>query len=212
MEAAEIVDIQYRLFDSLYTRRIIKLSNLTEKIKSMGMHNSEASRIRQYERFIGEAVEGLRMVKMYRTPQALRSFGRTFTVLLPPLYSASFAQLAFDLNSLAMGILFAVITPLCLTALFESMQAIEDPFVGWITLDGIDVSEELDVLHWHQLMNARCELFPDAPNYEAGKDEGKAAEVLGAEHHLFKDGTDQYSHFSSYAAGLDVTLTRSSTK
>mmetsp|Transcript_692 Transcript_692/g.798 ORF Transcript_692/g.798 Transcript_692/m.798 type:complete len:451 (+) Transcript_692:211-1563(+) len=169
MEAAEIVELQYRLFDSLYTRRITKLSILTEKIKSLGLTSSEASRIRQFERYIGEAVEGLRMIKMYRTPQALRSFARIFTVLLPPLYAASFAQVAFDLQSLTMGILFSIITPLCLTALYESMQAIEDPFVGWITLDGIDVIEELNVLHWHQLMNARREIFPNAPDFIPGK-------------------------------------------
>jgi hypothetical protein len=161
-EAAEIVELQYKLFDSFYTRRITKITMMTEKLKTMGLSATEASRLRQYERYIGEAVEGLRMVKMYRTPQALRSFGRMFTVLLPPLYAASFSQLAFDLHSLTMGILFAVITPLCLTALFESMQKLEDPFVGWTSLDGIDVAEELEILHWHQLKNAREEIFPGA--------------------------------------------------
>ena len=78
------------------------------------------------------------------------------------------------MHSLTMGILFALITPLCLTALFESMQAIEDPFVGWITLDGIDVSEELEVLHWHQLINARKEIYPQAPDFIArNRDEGE---------------------------------------
>ena len=161
-EAADIVELQYKLFDSFYTKRITKITTLTEKLKSLGLSSTEASRLRQYERYIGEAVEGLRMIKMYRTPQALRCFGRMFTILLPPLYAASFSQLAFDLHSLTMGILFALITPLCLTALFESMQKLEDPFVGWITLDGVDVAEELEILHWHQLKNARFEVFPNA--------------------------------------------------
>jgi len=165
-EAGEIVELQYKLFDSFYTKRVTKLSILTEQLKSMGLSATEGSRLRQYERYIGEAIEGLRMHKMYRTPQALRSFGRIFTVLLPPLYAPSFSQLAFDLHSLTMGIIFALITPLCLTALFESMQAIEDPFVGWITLDGIDVAEELEVLHWHQLINARKEIYPQAPDFK----------------------------------------------
>lgn len=168
-EAGEIVELQYKLFDSFYTKRVTKLSMLTEQLKSMGLSATEGSRLRQYERYIGEAIEGLRMHKMYRTPQALRSFGRIFTVLLPPLYAPSFSQLAFDLHSLTMGILFAVITPLCLTALFESVQAIEDPFVGWITLDGIDVAEELEVLHWHQLINARKEIYPQAPDFVVRK-------------------------------------------
>ena len=172
MEAAEIVELQYKLFDSLYTKRITKLTQLTELLKSKGLSATEGSRLRQYERYIGEAVEGLRMIKMYRTPQALRSFGRLFTLILPPLYAASFTQLAIDLQSLAMGILFAVITPLCLTALFESMTNLEDPFVGWTTLDGIDVAEELEVLHWHQLKSARLELYPNAEPFVLCTEDG----------------------------------------
>lgn len=165
-EAASIVEVAYRLFDSLYTQRITKLTMLTEDLKSYGLSPSEASRIRQYERILGEAVEGLRMIKMYRTPLALRSFGRIFTMVLPPLYSPKFAQIAFDLESLAFGILFSLVTPLCLTALFESMRVIEDPFVGSITLDGIDVKEEFEVLNFHQLINARMTVFPDASPFE----------------------------------------------
>jgi len=151
-KAAGIVEVAYRLLDSLYTQRIIKLSLQTEKVKSFGLSGTEVSRIRQYERFIGEAVEILRTIKMYRTPQALRSFGRIFTLVLPAFYAPAFAQLALDLHSLAMGISFAVLTPLVLTALFESMQVMEDPFVGWVSLDGIDVNEELEILNFHQLI------------------------------------------------------------
>ena len=152
MEAADIVEVAYRLLDSMYTQRIIKLTVQTEKVKTFGLSASEVSRIRQYERFIGEAIEILRTIKMYRTPQALRSFGRIFTLALPAFYAPAFAQLALDLHSLTMGILFAVLTPLVLTALFETMQVIEDPFVGWVSLDGIDVNEELEILHFHQLI------------------------------------------------------------
>ena len=172
MEAAEIVELQYKLFDSLYTKRVTKLTQMTELLKSKGLSATEGSRLRQYERYIGEAVEGLRMIKMYRTPQSLRSFGRLFTLILPPLYAATFSQLAIDLQSLAMGILFAVITPLCLTALFESMTNLEDPFVGWTTLDGIDVAEELEVLHWHQLKSVRLELYPDAEPFTLSTEDG----------------------------------------
>ena len=93
-KAAGIVEVAYRLLDSLYTQRIIKLSLQTEKVKSFGLSGTEVSRIRQYERFIGEAVEILRTIKMYRTPQALRSFGRVFTLVLPAFYAPAFAQLA----------------------------------------------------------------------------------------------------------------------
>jgi hypothetical protein len=166
-EAAKTVEVAYRLFDSLYTQRIMKLTMLVEAFKYEGLNHSEASRIRQYERFLGECIENLRVIKTYRTPQALRAFGRVFTVLLPPFYAPSFAQLAFDLDSLTMGIFMAIITPLCLTALFESIQVLEDPFTGYITLDGIDVREEFQVLHWQQLVNARKILFPYAPPFSA---------------------------------------------
>jgi len=56
----------------------------------MGLNASEVSRMRQYERFIGEAIENLRMVKMYRTPQALRSSGRNFTLIPPSFYAPAF--------------------------------------------------------------------------------------------------------------------------
>lgn len=127
-DAAEIVELQYSLFDSFYTQRIITLTILTEKLKNYGLSPTEASRIRQYEQQIGEAIEGLRIIKMYRTPQPLRSFGRLFIILLPPLYAASFTQLAFDLQSLPMGIIFALITPLCLTG--KSIMLKHTPYYG----------------------------------------------------------------------------------
>jgi hypothetical protein len=166
-KAANIVEVAYKLLDSLYTQRMVQISILTEKLKAMGVSATEISRMRQYERYIGEAIENLRMLKMYRTPQALRSFGRIFTLILPAVYAPAFAQLALDLHSFAMGIIFAVLTPLVLTALFQTMQVIEDPFVGWVTLDGIDVNEEMEILHFHQLISARATLFPSASPFEA---------------------------------------------
>lgn len=50
-------------------------------------------------------------------------------------------------------------------ALFEAIQVLEDPFLAFKALDGIDVHEELEVLHWHQLINARSMFFPNAPPY-----------------------------------------------
>jgi hypothetical protein len=48
------------------------------------------------------------------------------------------------------------------------------PPVGFVSLDGIDVREELRVLHWHQLVNARNSIFPSADKFsEQG---GKGAE------------------------------------
>ena len=75
---------------------------------------------------------------MYRTLQALRSFGRIFTLILPSFYAPAFAQLALDLESRAISIMCAVLTPLVLLpCLFQTAaRLIEDPFFGFITLTG----------------------------------------------------------------------------
>ena len=115
---------------------------------------------------MGEAIENLRMIKSYRTPQTLRSFARIFTSLMPPFFAPAFAQLAINTGSLAMGIIFAIITGICLNALLEGVEMLEDPFVAFVTLDGVDVREELQVLHYQQLVTARSEVFPNAKPYK----------------------------------------------
>jgi hypothetical protein len=106
--------------------------------------------------------ELLVVLKRYRTPQALRSFARIFTVLLPPFYAPFYGQMAKDLNSLGMGIAFSVLTSIALTSLFESITQMEDPFVGITSLDGINVADELQGVFTEQLMDARRHHFPDA--------------------------------------------------
>lgn len=164
-EAKRIVVTSYGLYDSMYTRKFVSISRSTEILKNRGLPGNEASRIRQWERAVGESIEQLRMLKMYRTPQALRSFARMFSLFLPPFYAPAFAQLAHESNSIGLGIAFAVIISLALSAIFNSILILEDPFVGFITLDGIDVREELVVQYWHQLMETRRKIFPEAPEF-----------------------------------------------
>lgn len=140
-EAARTTEVAYFLLESISTQRMTRLLLYSERLKKIGLPSGEVSRIRQYERFLSDIVEQLRMVKMYRSPQALRSFARIFTLLLPPFYAPTFAQVAMELNSLGMGIGFGIITALGLTALFESLQVLEDPFTAFLALDGIDVRE-----------------------------------------------------------------------
>jgi hypothetical protein len=108
-------------------------------------------------------------VKMYRTPQAFRSFARIFTLFLPPFYAPNYAQVARDVNSLGVGIAFGIVTALALTALFESQQILEDPFTAYLALDGIDVREEFEVLQFAQLIRTRELVFPNAPRYPFGR-------------------------------------------
>lgn len=177
-EAARTAEVAYMLYDSLYTQRMTTLAILSEKVKLAGLGASEASRIRQYERWIGDAIENLRMIKSYRTPQTLRSFTRIFATLLPPFFAPTFAQLGFTIGNLGYGITFAVITSLCLNALVEGIDILEDPFVGFVTLDGIDVREEFQVLHYQQLVTARNNLYKDEKKYGEDKKFVLSADML----------------------------------
>ena len=168
-EAARTMEVAYMLVESMTAQRMTRLVYYSERLKKIGLPSGEISRVRQYERFISDILEQLRMVKLYRTPQALRSFGRIFTVFLPPFYAPVFAQVARETQSLAVGVLFGIITALALTALFESMQILEDPFTAFLALDGVDAREEFEVLHFAQMTATRRLVFPEAPEYPAGR-------------------------------------------
>ena len=116
---------------------ISKLSYQVEELKDLGLSVSEAHRLRQYEQRIANAVENLRRIKMYRTPGTLRSLARIFSFLLSAFYSPSYAGIARKKGSIAVGLVFAILVPLTLTALNNSVQVLEDPFVGCKLLDGI---------------------------------------------------------------------------
>ena len=124
-EAEQIQALSLRLY-RIISRRFATLAKLCEVLKREGLPPNEATRVRQWERFVLQQVEVLRAVKLYRTPQALRSFGRLFSVLVPPVYAPFYAQVAVDINSLGLAIVFAVLTSLALTALFETVYQMEE--------------------------------------------------------------------------------------
>ena len=84
-EALHSAEAQYLIFDSVLARRMTKLAKLCEDLKRAGLSPSEASRIRQSERFLCQEIENLCMLKSYRTPNALRAFSNFFSILIPPL-------------------------------------------------------------------------------------------------------------------------------
>eukprot|EP00566_Odontella_aurita_P007984 CAMPEP_0113544222 /NCGR_PEP_ID=MMETSP0015_2-20120614/10591_1 /TAXON_ID=2838 /ORGANISM="Odontella" /LENGTH=674 /DNA_ID=CAMNT_0000444463 /DNA_START=211 /DNA_END=2235 /DNA_ORIENTATION=- /assembly_acc=CAM_ASM_000160 len=161
-EAAVTIGASYRIFGDVVNVKVTRLTKLLEELKLAGFSASEASRVRQYEKLLTQAAHNLRMLKMYRSPKALNALLNLTATLLPPFYAPAFAQIAHDSQSLGMGIAFAAITSLALSALYASVQVLEDPFVAFLTLDGIDVYEELAVLFYHQLIKTRSEIFPDA--------------------------------------------------
>lgn len=100
IEAIETLEYARELFNFILLR-MARLSQLAEVMKRQGLNPGEAARLRQWERLSQEEMEFLKMIKLYRTPQALRSFSRLFSVFLPAFYTPYYAQLARDVNSLA---------------------------------------------------------------------------------------------------------------
>jgi hypothetical protein len=157
-QAKDCREIGDQLVDSILTG-MNRISLYCEILKLEGLPGNEASRVRQWEREIVLQIEGLQVIKEYRTPQALRSLCRIFSVFLPPFYAPYYAQMARELNSLGMAIVFSILTSVALTALFESLTQMEDPFVAHLTLDGIDVPRELGELLYKRLMRQRNTVF-----------------------------------------------------
>lgn len=144
-------------------RRVGRLAEFCEILKREGLPPNEATRVRQYERYVLVDLEKLRVIKAYRTPQGLRSFGRLFSVFLPPFFAPLFADIAERLNSLGMGIAFAVVTAVALTGLFETLSQFEDPFLEASVLDGARVAQELVVNFTPEILALREQFFPKAP-------------------------------------------------
>lgn len=164
-EAAETAFLASKLDEQIISR-LVRLSALCEILKREGMPANEASRIRQWEQMIRERIQKLRMIKMYRTPQALRSFSRLFSLLLPPFYAPYYATLAHDLNSIGTAVAFSVFTSLALTSLFETVSQMEDPFVLTSVLDGVHVDKQLSTEFTFQLLALRQSVFPEASEYK----------------------------------------------
>jgi hypothetical protein len=133
----------------------------------------QSNRIRQWERTCLDAIEQLRVIKVYRTPQGLRSFGRLFSMFLPPFYAPYYAQLGHDIHSLGTAIAFSIFTAVALTALFETISQMEDPFEKSCKLDGIDVQYDLIDGYIPQLLALRNRYFPGCSPFEKGKQENE---------------------------------------
>lgn len=168
-EARELGTVSDALGENM-VEQIGQLSDFCEIMKREGLPPQEAIRIRQWERFLLTELETLRMIKQYRTPQGLRSFGRLFSVFLPPFYAPVYVQTARDLNSLGVGIAFACLTSVALTTLFETVFQMEDPFVIPSGLDGIRVDAELLSNFKPRALRCRKEYFPQAPPFEQDVD------------------------------------------
>lgn len=163
-EARETRVVDNKLYECILVR-FGHITDLCEILKQEGLPPNEATRVRQWERFLLVAVENLRNIKMYRTPQALRSFARLFSVFLPPFYSPFYVQMAHELNSLGMAIAFATLTSIALTSLFETVAQMEDPFIDLSILDGVAVKRDLMEDFIPQILALRKHHFSEAPSF-----------------------------------------------
>ena len=164
-EAQDIHKVSERIHISL-VGRVAALSAQCEYLKLQGLPGNEASRIRQWEQFILDSIEGLRQIKSYRTPQALRSYSRLLSVIIPPLFCPYYADLARSTGSLGLGIFYAILTAVALSGLFDCVAQLEDPFFGHTSLDGVNVQEELGKCFNEHLLLLRNQTFVDAKPFE----------------------------------------------
>lgn len=155
----------YSLFETAIGEYGTKLGLLTERMKECGFSASESSRVRQSERMLLEAAEYLREGKLYRTPQSMNALIIVFAVIGPAFYAPMFAQIGHEVGTVWFGVVYAAIISLAITALYEAVKLMEDPFVCYISIDGIDVYEELSIVYYFQLLRARSTIFPDAPPF-----------------------------------------------
>jgi len=120
-----------------------------EFMKSQGLSANEASRMNQYHWFLQARIERLRQFKMYRTPQANRSFGRVYMYLLPWFSGPYFAWVASLGGSSstqanhAFAIALSVFTFLLLFGLINAGRYLEDPFVK-IGYDNVDLVSDFN--------------------------------------------------------------------
>lgn len=164
-EAKDIHDTSERIHKSL-VGRMGKLSTQCEYLKLQGLPGNEASRIRQWEQFILDSIEGLRLIKSYRTPQALRSYSRLLSVIIPPLFCPYYADLARSTGSLGLGIVYSLLTAVALSGLFDCVAQLEDPFFGHSSLDGVNVQEELGTCLSEHLLLLRQQIFSSPKSFQ----------------------------------------------
>ena len=71
----------------------------TEFMRKHGFPSGEASRLHQYHQYLQQRFEQLRILKYYRTPQAARSFGRAYLIILPWIVGPYFAWVFESTNA-----------------------------------------------------------------------------------------------------------------
>lgn len=101
----------------------------TEEMKKYGFPSGEASRLHQYHQYVQQRFEHLRQFKYYRTPQATRSFGRVYILILPWMTGPYWAWMA-EGTTFYFAVMSSAFTFLVLLGLLNAQQGLEDPFTA----------------------------------------------------------------------------------
>ncbi|KAH9086476.1 hypothetical protein LEN26_020123 [Aphanomyces euteiches] len=122
---------------------ITLLHRQVEVMKFLGLPANEASRINQYHWFIQARIEKLCNIKLYRTPQATRSFTRLCILALPLFYGPYYVYIAAAgtngvHTNFAFALTLSIATSLIMIGIFNVEMALEDPFTEQ-GLDGVKV-------------------------------------------------------------------------
>ncbi|KAF0719713.1 Aste57867_835 [Aphanomyces stellatus] len=139
------VAMQYQWHvDTILQRIMVTIQQLhgqVETMKELGLPPNEASRINQYHWFLQARVEKLCNIKMYRTPQATRSFTRLFILILPLFYGPYYVYLIESSDgqtSFAFALALSAMTSLVMIGIYNVEKAMEDPFTEE-GLDGVQI-------------------------------------------------------------------------
>ncbi|KDO27214.1 hypothetical protein SPRG_07463 [Saprolegnia parasitica CBS 223.65] len=128
---------------TLRSRLAVGLEQLHGQVRDLkchGLSEGEASRLYQYLWMIHSRVLSLINIKMYRTPQATRSFTKVLVHILPFFYGPYYVNVASgdgssNRTNFAFALAFAILTSLMMIGILNAQEALEDPFSG----DGLDV-------------------------------------------------------------------------
>jgi hypothetical protein len=124
----------------------------TEEMRKHGFPSGEASRLHQYHQFLQQRFEHLRLYKYYRTPQATRSFGRAYILILPWLCGPYFAWVYVETSeTFWFAIVLSGFTFLIVLGLLNAQYGMEDPFSydfkSWLPgIDSVKLEFEMAVL------------------------------------------------------------------
>ena len=133
----------YSLQNDIYKRLQVLMFDLsmhTEIMRQYGFPSGEASRLHQYHQYIQQRIEQVRIQKYYRTPQATRSFGRAYILILPWLCGPYFVWVADQTSSITFALCLSGFTFLVLIGLLNAQHSLEDPYVDefQVLTPGID--------------------------------------------------------------------------